>query len=219
VGDLLPLFPLGTVLLPGAPLPLHVFEERYRELVRDLTAAGEPRSFGVVAIKRGSEVGDEPPELYDVGCIAVVRAVEAYPDGRYDLDTMGGARFRIDAFDTSLPYLRAYVSVLDEDEGDHVETAATGTLAALTAYEDVLRTMLDTTATFPTPSGDPHELSYLAARILQIDPADKQRLLECRSDAERLVAATRLLRRESGLLSHVAAAPGDRLTAGPFSLN
>jgi uncharacterized protein len=217
---MLPLFPLGTVLFPGAPLPLHVFEERYRQLVRDLDGTGEPPRFGVVAIKRGSEVGDEHPELYAVGCIAVVRGIEAYSDGRYDLDTTGGPRFRVDAFDATLPYLRAYVSVLDEYDGDGLQTAATGALAALTAYEDVLRTVVGATAEFPAPPSDPHQLSYLAARTLQVDLAEKQWLLELPTAAERLVEATRLMRRETGLLTHVAGAkPAEGLTAGPFSLN
>jgi uncharacterized protein len=220
VTTLLPLFPLGTVLFPGAPLALHVFEQRYRRLVGDLSASGGPARFGVVAIKRGAEVGDERPELYDVGCVAVVRSVDAYDDGRFDLIATGETRFRIDAFDTNLPYLQAYVSTLDEDQGDDVGTSASAALEALTAYQDVLRTVLGAATVSPAPSEDPHELSYLVARILQVELAEKQWLLECRTDSERLVAATRLLRRESGLLGHTAVArPADGLTAGPFSLN
>lgn len=74
--ELLPLFPLGTVLFPGLPLPLHIFEERYRRLVRDLLAGPGPRQFGVIAIRHGHEVGaGGATELYPVGCTAVVREV------------------------------------------------------------------------------------------------------------------------------------------------
>src|SRR2546423_12156315 len=86
----LPLFPLGTVLFPGVPLPLHIFEERYRLLVRDLMALpeGASRRFGVVAIREGREVGaDGVRALYPVGCTAELRDVEEDDDGRFDLLT------------------------------------------------------------------------------------------------------------------------------------
>ena len=88
----LPLFPLGTVLFPGLVLPLHVFEERYRSLVRDLMAlpTGSPREFGVVAIRRGWEVDSGSPiTLYDVGCTAAVREITEHEDGKFDLVTVG----------------------------------------------------------------------------------------------------------------------------------
>jgi len=104
----LPLFPLGTVLFPGLVLPLHVFEPRYRDLVRDLLAlpAGQAREFGVVAIQRGWEVGAEAVAgdatapatsatltLHEVGCTAEIRQVTELPDGRFDLTTVGRRRF------------------------------------------------------------------------------------------------------------------------------
>src|ERR1700710_554613 len=83
----LPLFPLSSVLFPGAPLPLHIFEQRYRDLVNELLGLpeGELRRFGVAAIRSGREAGPSVPDLHPVGCVAVVRSVSAYADGRYDL--------------------------------------------------------------------------------------------------------------------------------------
>ncbi|MEP7055775.1 MAG: LON peptidase substrate-binding domain-containing protein [Actinomycetota bacterium] len=220
MSDLLPLFPLGTVLFPGAPLPLHIFEERYRQLVRDLVDSSERRWFGVVAIQRGSEAGDEQPLLYDVGCIAVVRRIDAYADGRYDLETLGVSRFRIASLDTSRPYLSASVELLDENAGEGTETAAAAARVALSAYWKALCAVRGENGELTEPPADPHELSYLAAAVLRVDVAEKQALLECLTAAERISAATRLLRRETGLLTHLSAVQsGSELTAGPFSLN
>ena len=85
-----PLFPLGTVLVPGLVLPLHVFEQRYRTLVADLLAAAEvDQHFGVVAIRSGFEVGDGAARaLHEVGTLAELTDVDALPDGRYDVQTL-----------------------------------------------------------------------------------------------------------------------------------
>ena len=97
VATSLPLFPLGAVLFPGIPLPLHIFEDRYRRLVRDLVdrPAGQ-RRFGVIAIRAGREVGvDGVDDLHPVGCAAELVRVQAYPDGRFDIIAVGVARFRL----------------------------------------------------------------------------------------------------------------------------
>src|SRR5215831_15157203 len=98
----MPLFPLGTVLFPGLVLPLHIFEERYRQLVRELIQRPDdvPKRFGVVAIREGREVGpDGIRALHEVGCAAELRAVEPYDDGRFDIVTTGSHRFRLTAID------------------------------------------------------------------------------------------------------------------------
>src|SRR6202522_2454777 len=106
MAELLPLFPLGTVLYPGMVLPLHIFEERYRQLVRDLLERPEPRRFGVIAIRKGRETGiDGVHSLYQIGCTATLRRVERLEDGRFDLVTVGTERFRLKALDQPLPYL------------------------------------------------------------------------------------------------------------------
>src|SRR5256885_14664124 len=83
MGEMLPLFPLGAVLYPGMLLPLHIFEERYRQLVSDLLDGAEPRRFGVIAIRKGRETGiDGVRSLYEIGCIATVRRVGGRDDRR-----------------------------------------------------------------------------------------------------------------------------------------
>ena len=77
MSETLPLFPLGTVLFPGLLLPLHIFEDRYRQLVRDLADGPEPRRFGVIAIRHGRETGvDGIQALYEIGCTAILRQVK-----------------------------------------------------------------------------------------------------------------------------------------------
>jgi hypothetical protein len=113
----LPLFPLHTVLCPGIALPLHVFEERYRLLVARCLDRAEP--FGVVLIRQGREVGPLEGRIARVGTTAVIREAGHYPDGRYDLVTVGDQRFHIESLAAGdEPYLVADVSYLDEPIGD-----------------------------------------------------------------------------------------------------
>src|SRR5438874_11553231 len=119
MGELLPLFPLGTVLYPGLLLPLHIFEERYRQLVRDLVDGPDPRRFGVIAIRQGRETGvDGVRALYETGCVTTLRQVKELEDGRYDIVTVGTERFRLTGLDGSKPYLQGEVDLLPEETGD-----------------------------------------------------------------------------------------------------
>ena len=123
MGELIPLFPLGSPLFPGVVLPLSIFEPRYRRLVQDLIAlpAGSPqRFFGVVAIRQGWEVEQVSPAeaLYDVGCSARLQSVRPQPDGRFRITTVGADRFRL--LDVVVgedpPYLQGEVEWLAEEE-------------------------------------------------------------------------------------------------------
>jgi uncharacterized protein len=123
MGELIPLFPLGTPLFPGVVLPLHVFEPRYRRLVDDLQALpedSERRFFGVVAIRQGWEVERVAPAeaLYDVGCTARLQMVRPQADGGFRVVTVGGDRFRL--LDVVVaddpPYLQGEVEWLAEEE-------------------------------------------------------------------------------------------------------
>ena len=118
MSERLPLFPLGTVLFPGLLLPLHIFEDRYRQLVHELLDGPEPRRFGVIAIRKGRETGIEGvSSLYEVGCTATLRETEEHDDGRFDLVTVGTERFRLEPLDESRPYLQGDVEFLAEDDG------------------------------------------------------------------------------------------------------
>jgi Lon protease-like protein len=118
----IPLFPLHVVLLPGASLPLHIFEPRYRALVADCLAAGEP--FGVVGISSGREVGAGLVSFATVGTLAEIREVTRHPDGRFDIVTIGTARFRLTGVDADRkPYLVGTGELLPELLGDPARVA------------------------------------------------------------------------------------------------
>jgi hypothetical protein len=218
----LPLFPLGTVLFPGLVLPLHIFEERYRELVRDLIALpdGTSREFGVVAIRRGWEVqlagpdGDAvaapaaPVTLHDVGCTAEVRQVTEHPDGRFDIVTVGRRRFRIAAVDEqAAPYLTAEVEWLPEPvvDVDAADLLAPRVLALFRDYLALLRTEVQEVG--EQLPDNPTVLSHLVAATAALTVEDRQRLLAAEDTAGRLRAELRLLSREAALLRRVRAVP------------
>src|SRR5450755_3226061 len=130
MSELLPLFPLGTVLYPGLLMPLHIFEDRYRQLVGDLLARPEPRQFGVIAIRQGRETGvDGVSALYEIGCVATLRQVTEHDDGRFDVMTVGTQRFRLLELDESRPYLQGHVDLIAEESGD--EAAAAGAVQSV----------------------------------------------------------------------------------------
>ena len=222
MSETLPLFPLGTVLYPGLLLPLHVFEERYRQLVRDLLAGPEPRTFGVIAIREGRETGPNGIlTLHEVGCTATVRQVTELDDGRYDLVTIGTQRFLLSSVDDSKPYLQAEVELLAETVGDE-----TGSVLAARSVQDAFRTYLSTLTergvtqvSVPDLPDDPILLSYLVAASMVIDLRDKQALLAEPDALHRLVTERMLLSRETTMLRTLTATPAPDLRNSPYSSN
>jgi Lon protease-like protein len=217
----LPLFPLGTVLFPGVPLPLHIFEERYRLLVRALMdlPEGTSRTFGVVAIREGREVGpDGVRALHPVGCTAELRRVEAYEDGRFDIVSTGSTRFVVRDVDDSLPYLQADVDLLAERPGE-----VTGVLEAVIELFSTYLVLLGNARGVPIETPDlPDDallLSYLVAATMPLDLSDKQRLLEAPDAAARLRNEVGLLHREGRLLRVLSAVPSPDLLRTAWSLN
>ncbi len=209
----LPLFPLGhTVLFPGVVLPLHVFEERYRELVRSLVdlPEGSRRRFGVIAIRQGWEVvEDAVSALHDVGCAAELRRVSRYPDGRYDIVTVGTDRFRLESIDReSRPYLVGSVDWLPvEPPATDVAALADAVGGLFAEYVEAaagLQGRVNDDAELPD---DPAELAYAvaAAAVLTLD--DRQALLECEGTRARLRAELRLLKRETTMVRRLQALP------------
>jgi Lon protease-like protein len=177
VTEHLPLFPLGSVLFPGLVLPLHIFEDRYRQLVIDLLAGpdDQPRRFGVVALREGREVGaDGARALHGVGCTAELQAAEPYSDGRFDIVTTGATRFRIATLDRAgAPYLMGGVEFLDEPRGADSALLGVKVTSAFVRYRAMLGA--DDDAELPE---DPTVLSYLVASAVIADVAGKQALLE-----------------------------------------
>jgi Lon protease-like protein len=222
MSETLPLFPLGTVLYPGLLLPLNIFEERYRELVRDLLDGPEPRRFGVVAIRKGRETGiDGISALYQIGCTATVREVAEQDDGRYHLVTVGTQRFRLAALDKSRPYLQGEVDLLEEEVGDEAAAglAVHAVQRGFHGYVEALASRESVEVTVPELPDEPLLLSYLVAASMILDLSVRQDLL-AEPDAERRLGAERaLLARETTMLRSLTATPAPDLRNTPYNPN
>ena len=205
----LPLFPLGTVLVPGLVLPLHIFEPRYRQLVADLEDRPEDeREFGVVAIREGGEVGTGSLRaLYDVGCAAQLQQVTTADDGRSQILSTGVRRFRLLDLDVDAdtPYLTGLVEWLDEEDGDLDPTVAARSRALWGRYTELLGGF-GPQVVQDLPE-DPGPLSYLLTTAVVMPLHQRQGLLSARSDAERLTAINRFLRSEVSIMSVVPSLP------------
>ena len=218
----MPLFPLGTVLYPGLVLPLHIFEERYRRLVRDLLAGPEPRCFGVVAIRKGRETGIEGvAALHQIGCTATLHKVTPFEDGRYQLVTVGTQRFRLVALDQSLPYLQGEIDLLAEETGDEAAAAlaARAVQQAFGEYLAVLAAHQGTQLTLPELPDEPVLLSYLVAATMIVDLTARQLLLAEPDAAARLAAERVMLTRETAMLRTFPSTPATDLRNSPYNPN
>lgn len=226
-----PLFPLGTVLFPGALLPLHIFETRYRRLVAGLhEREPDQRQFAVVAIRAGREVatptrdaGQSGPTLYSVGCLAGLRAAQPYPDGRWDIVVAGTRRFRlIDVDPVTDPDdpLTGTVEVLPELTSAHAADLVPRVTRQFLDYRDAMYRAQGQVAEPATDlPADPVLLSYLVAAAVVVDLPDKQQLLTAETAANRLEREADLLRRESAQLSTLATRPAVELGRSPYSTN
>ena len=186
----LPLFPLGgTVLFPGMDLPLQIFEDRYVQMMTDITR--HDSRFGVVLIKEGKEVG-APAIPYDVGTVAQVSHREDTPDGRIILLAEGQERFRSLNIVQQRPYLIARVELLSHEEPNNSQSA----IQVREKYTDYARLLAGMSNEWMKDIKLPEEdaeLSYLVAQSLDANPLVKQGLLEMQSVEERLVAEIEIL--------------------------
>lgn len=187
----MPMFPLGTPLLPGSVLPLHVFEPRYRQMVQDLLAADvDPPEFGVVMIERGSEVGGGD-ERSAIGTIARVVDIEVSPDGRYAVAAVGTERLRVNTWLPDDPYPLADIDRWPDDDTGAVVTADTieAVHARVLAINEVARAVGDPAPPADTEiSDDPRLALFHLTALAPLGAADRQRILAAPGSAERLVA-------------------------------
>jgi Lon protease-like protein len=227
VSERLPVFPLGTVLFPGLVLPLHIFEPRYRRLVDDLLALpeGAARRFGVLALREGHEVGvGGARALYSVGCIAQVRQVSRHEDGRFDLVTVGAARFRVDLLHRPPPtetdaYIQADATVLPDRAGDDAGAAAVAAARTFARYQAALVELRGEPVVSGDLPTDPLLLSYLVAAAVVVPFADRQRFLEAPDAASRLRLADLIMRRELEAIAVLPSLPATDISAAGWSAN
>ncbi len=241
----LPLFPLNSVLFPGLVLPLNVFEERYRAMMRELlkTPEEEQRQFAVVAIRDGQEVAPSAPGLPDptaqpdhgpaagfgddplkafhtMGCVADAATIRERDDGGFEVLATGTTRVRIHSVDASGAFLTAEVEEVPEESGDGAGALAEGVLRAFRSYQKRLagarERSLSTGAELPD---DPSVVSYLVAAAAVLDTGTKQRLLAAPDTASRLRDELKLLRAETAIIRNLPSLPATDLTRGTTSLN
>lgn len=199
----LPLFPLNLVLFPGMPLNLHIFEDRYKQMINECQAKNAP--FGVVLIRQGVEAGGKLAQPYDFGCTAQVTEIEPLEEGRFNLAGIGQDRFRIHSIKYDRPYL---VGLVDD------QPLMPGVPQDLPDLEQNLRPLLeryikiiaqgkDVSETLDRIPHDPMVVAYLAAVILQVPARQKQNFLEIGDCANLLAALTDAYRREVGIMRRI----------------
>jgi Lon protease-like protein len=199
------------------PLPLQVFESRYRVMLRDCLDAGQ--SFGVVAIREGEETG--PPAVpHEVGTLAKIVKLERLDDGRFKLLVTGTTRFQVVRTAADRPYLRGSVRFLPELGDDPGETRdiMQALAGAFAEYRLLLRQLADSEPESLEPPLEPELLSYLVAALLNVPLSLKQELLALERTDHRLQAELRILRKENALLKQMLARKTQAL-AGKVSLN
>lgn len=228
MSELLPLFPLSTVLFPGMRLPLHVFEERYRLLVAQLRAQPEPRRFGVIAIRQGREVGAHGiTALHEVGCVATVRQITPHADGRFDLDTVGTERFRLLRVDDSQPYFQGEIEPLKDEEppatgegAPEAEAFAVNRVqAGFRAYLNALADRGGGVISVADLPDEPVLLSYVVGAAMIIDLPERQSLLAAPTALDRLRLERSLLVRESAMFRATTSRPAPDYAFEQFSQN
>ena len=201
----LPIFPLPLVMLPGELLPLHIFEERYRKMLEDVTA--EQNIFGITLFEAQESLIERPPNG-SVGCAAEIRNVETLPDGRSNIITTGLARYRlIEYVETGEPYLVGDVQFFeDNDEAEEALTPIADEVFEL--FERIAKAAFKiggSRGRFPEiERTDPQALSFLITAAFNFDNEKKYRLLEMTSTSQRLEELKKVLEQAVGQMEESA---------------
>ncbi len=224
MAEQLPIFPLNTVLFPGVRLPLHIFEERYRAMVRHLLAIPDRslRLFGVVAIREGYEVGShEARSLYRVGCVAQLTEVRPLEGGRFDVEAVGRSRMRVTGTDRDGAFVLADVESLpDQPKPSPTDAqAAARTLAVFEAYRHLLGRLRGEDVLVGALPRDPELLSYSLAATCLLTLRERQHLLEAPTAAERLALLERSLRHEIAAMRVLPSLPATEVARSRWCPN
>jgi Lon protease-like protein len=192
----LPLFPLPVVLFPGMPMPLHIFEPRYRQLLSDIRAGHN--LFGLSYFDSSSSDKEVPPAGH-IGCVAEITESQALPDGRSNVLAVGVVRYRVEAYvERGDPYLVVEANYFEDEEEDQQALArkSKAVAAMFMRVANAIRLINDERGNLPDISDtEPQKLSFLVAAAMEIEVENKQELLELRSTSERLNRLRDLLAR------------------------
>ncbi len=193
--DDIPLFPLHVVLFPDMPLPLHIFEPRYREMI--LRCREEKSLFGITLIQSGADIGAEAVPR-SVGTLARIAQYEEMPDGRMNILVFGESRFRITRTFHDKPYLSASVSLIQEEPADEeaIQPDFEAVASLFRAYLQSLFAMSGRALSTLQLPQDAEYLSYAVASVLQVPPHEKQALLEMTETERRLQREIEMLSTE-----------------------
>jgi Lon protease-like protein len=196
----LPLFPLNTVLFPGMPLPLHIFEERYKQMIQ--LCMDEDELFGVVLIRYGSEALGPLAEPHTIGCTARIVDVQTLAEGRMNITTIGEHRFRILSLDHGSPYLIGEVEYypIEADLPDQLTPPARRLAPKVKQYMHLLNEIEEIELDPDQLPEDPLELAHIGAILLQMPPEKKQELLRSPSALEMLNLSNHIYDREIAFL-------------------
>lgn len=220
----LPMFPLNTVVFPGVTVPLHVFEDRYRALVHHLLTISDraERLFGIVAIREGYEVGSHGAQsVHRVGCLMQLTSIEPHADGRFDIEVVGRQRIRLEAMDTSGPFLVGTVERIEDDfdESEDAVRQADRTLASFEVYRERLSELRGVDVLDGEFTHDPTYLSYGLAATCLLTLRERQALLECDSAKERLVMLRHALGEEMRAMRAIPSLPATQVARTQWSPN
>lgn len=209
----LPLFPLNTVLFPGMVLPLHIFEERYKVMIS--RCQEEERPFGVVLIREGKDVGGGAVP-YDVGTTAVIAGVSHLEEGRMNIITIGGERFRLQATRRDLPYLVGSAEAWPLSGGTTEQAREqVGPMRALfRQYLGLLAQAQGHKIEIEEVPTEPRALALTIAVAFQIPLSQKQVLLDQATVAQMLLAERAILQREQLLLDYMIHTQGEQWEGG-----
>ena len=195
----LPIFPLPVVLFPGMPMPLHIFEERYRKMLTDIRAGNN--LFGLSFFDPESSDREIPPAGH-IGCVAEVAESQALPNGRSNILAVGVVRYEIESYvERGDLYLvgRAKYFEDEDEEGPALMTQSHDVAAMFMRVANSIRAINDERGSLPDISGtEPQRLSFIVSAAIEIEADKKQELLELRSTSERLGRLRDLLARVVG---------------------
>lgn len=213
----LPLFPLNTVLFPGMPLQLHIFEDRYKLMIGQCYDEGKP--FGVALIKSGREVGGRA-EPFAVGCAAIITEMERLAGGRFNIVAVGSERFQIHGLKQGQPYLVGLVENLPLTNADPDTLTHGGRVLRpwVRRYLEILASASETQFDLQQLPDDPLRLAYLASFLLNIPAAQKQDLLNI-NQADHLMNELRTFYRREVTLLDAMLSTEQAEDIGTFSSN
>lgn len=217
----LPMFPLNAVVFPGVTLPLRVFEDRYRALIRHLLTVEDPaeRVFGTVAIREGYEVGDHGAQsLFRVGVMLQLTEVEENEDGTFEIVAVGRERIRMERLQGGGEYPVGEVTLLPEPADAVPEELAERARATFTAYREVLRSIAGDPFSGDLPR-DPVYLGWTLSACAPLPMAERQGLLEAAGATDRLVEVVELLRSELEAMNVISSLPATEVARTRWSPN